>query len=139
MLGNKLQSSGKLSCFIDPNYMEEELYIRGNVVIWSEGLVYSDDSNSRKTICAFSSNYPIKHALWCKFLSEKPLLSNTENNSKTDKLECVCIIDSQNIRAFTRTNEDFISTLPFQVSQVWSTKYGILIEKQFHGIPQNAF
>lgn len=130
---------GKLNCNIDMDYMEEELYIRGNVVIWSQGLVYGEDfDNIRKTICSYSSNFPVKQALWCTFFSDGPLLTNTDTNVKSnhssdDKIECVCIIDAENIRAFTKNNDDFITALPFKVAKIWNTRYGILLEKDSNG------
>lgn len=117
------------------DYMEEELFIRGNVVIWSQGLVYGDDvANTRKTICSYSSNFPIKQALWCNFFSDGPLLTNIESHIKTnkvtnEKMNCVCMIDAESLRAFTKNNDDFVTALPFKVSKIWNTKYGILLER----------
>ncbi|KAK9722576.1 hypothetical protein QE152_g19639 [Popillia japonica] len=59
------------------NFMEEELYIKGNIVIWSKGLSYNKDEDStRETVCTYSSTYPVKHALWCTFYCERPIIEN---------------------------------------------------------------
>lgn len=121
--------------------MEEELYVRGNIVVWSKGLVYdTDEDNSRATICCYSSLYLIKHALWCDFYCEMPLLDENTCDvpNKVDEpagkvLHCVCIVDAQNMKVFTHDNEDFISTLPFQVKKIWNTKFGVFLEKEFDG------
>lgn len=120
--------------------MEEELYVKGNTVIWSKGLVNNSDSfdNARVTVCSYSSQFPVKHALWCTFYNERPSFNSAWSNigNNIDKplgnaMPAVCIVDSQNIRVFTVDSEDFISSVPFQVSKAWNTKYGIFLEKEF--------
>lgn len=120
---------------LDLNFMEEELYVKGNVVIWSKRLVNNSDSfdNAGVTVCSYSSQFPIKHALWCTFYNERPSFDKTIDRPLGDSLSALCIVDSQNIRIFTADSEDFISSVPFQVSKVWNTKYGVLLEKEFEG------
>ncbi|XP_017782212.1 PREDICTED: anaphase-promoting complex subunit 1 [Nicrophorus vespilloides] len=117
-------------------YMEEELYVKGNLVVWTKGLSYNLYENARTTICSYSSVHPVKHATWSTFYCERPEFKSMENMENKDDvplgdaLHCVCIVDSQNLRVYTMDSEDFITTLPFQVLKVWNTKFGILLEKE---------
>lgn len=122
--------------------MEEELYVKGNVVVWSRGLFNSsnDGDDANTTVCCYSSHYPIKHALWCTFHVEHPNydreqfnIENMDDKPNGAPLSAVCIVDTQNITVYTEDSEDFINTLPFQVANVWNSKFGILLEKQSEG------
>lgn len=130
----------KIDTKLDLGYMEEELYIKGNVVIWSKGLISNDFDHTRVTVCSYSSQFPIRHALWCTFHSERPILNaslsnidSAEEKHNENPLPAVCIVDSQNIKVFTADNEDFISSVPFKIGKVWNTRFGILLEKENEG------
>ncbi|XP_026165257.1 anaphase-promoting complex subunit 1 isoform X2 [Mastacembelus armatus] len=98
---------------------EEELYTAGNVVVWSQGS-RTQASNVYK---AFTVDSPVQQALWCNFAV--PL------NKKDEEVEqTVCIVQSSCINVHTITGKDFISPLPFQVSNVWATKFGLLLERK---------
>lgn len=120
--------------------MEEELYVKGNIVIWSKSLVNNSDAfdNARVTVCSYSSQFPIMHALWCTFYNERPNfnrpwcnIENTIDKPLGSPMPSLCIVDSQNIRVFTTDSDYFISSVPFQVAKVWNIKYGIFLEKEF--------
>lgn len=123
------------------NFMEEELYIKGNIVIWSKGLSYNKDEDStRETVCTYSSTYPVKHALWCTFYCERPIIENPlvapelkPDEPTADPISCVAIIDGQNLKVFTVDNEDFLTALPFNVKSVWNIKFGVLLERDISG------
>lgn len=51
----------------------------------------------------------------------------------------ICIIDSTSLRVFTEKGEDFVTSLQFQIKSAWSTKYGILLEKEAMPKCQNSF
>ncbi|KRT80911.1 hypothetical protein AMK59_6226, partial [Oryctes borbonicus] len=129
--------SDPLNCKPTLNFMEEELYVKGNIVIWSKGLFYNKDEDStRETICTYSSTYAVKHALWCNFYCEKPVMENSlitaefkPDDPPAEPISCVTIIDGQNLKVFTVDNEDFLTALPFHVNRVWNIKYGILLER----------
>lgn len=119
--------------------MEDELYVKGNTVIWSRGIYNKCDSlpdNGRKIMCAFTSSLPIKHAIWCTFHCEHPtyesdlLQYDKEGAPNGTPMPSLCIIDGQNIKVFSEKGEDFITAIPFQIEKVWATRYGIFIEKQ---------
>ncbi|XP_053998022.1 anaphase-promoting complex subunit 1 [Hylaeus anthracinus] len=108
---------------------EEELYCSGKVAIHSKG-----NQTTQVLQTTYTCETDIKHALWCKFHTSVPDHSlkakdfeSEESNDKT--VECICLIDSYTLKVFTETGEDYVSSLQFQVSAVWSTKYGILLEK----------
>lgn len=140
----------KLKCKKDLCSIEEELYVKGSTAVWSKGLLSSKSSNrggtSRITLCSYTMENPIKHALWCTFYLVRPSFITMQDDihDKLDEpvgkaLPCICLIDSCNMRVFTANNEDFITSLPFQVSSVWSTKFGILIEKETSSSVNQSF
>ncbi|KAA8583561.1 hypothetical protein FQN60_014769 [Etheostoma spectabile] len=99
---------------------EEELYAAGTVVVWSQGS-RTQASNVYK---AFTVDSPVQQALWCTFAVPQ---------NKTDEEEVeqtVCIVQSSCVNVHTVTGKDFISPLPFQVSNVWATKFGLLLERK---------
>lgn len=120
--------------------MEEELYVKDNVVIWTKGLVSTGNTmqfdTSRVTICSYTSRYPIRFAQWCTFYCERPVFDNLNiDNNKLDEpsgtpMSSICIIDDQNMQVFTVDNEDFITTLPFRCSGLWTTRFGVILEKE---------
>lgn len=121
---------------IEGAYIEDELYIKGNLAIWTRGLNNCDNLlNGCKTICAYTTHLPIQHANWCTFYCEHPnydwnLPDNKQNTPTGTPVPALCIVDAHNIRVFTEKGEDFVSALPFQIEKMWSCKYGILLEKK---------
>ncbi|KAK1905988.1 Anaphase-promoting complex subunit 1 [Dissostichus eleginoides] len=91
---------------------EEELYTAGTVVVWSQGS-RTQASNVYK---AFTVDSPVQQALWCTF-------AVPHNKKDEEEVEqTVCIVQSSCVNVHTITGKDFISPLPFQVSNVWATK-----------------
>uniref|UniRef100_A0A8C6NM56 Anaphase promoting complex subunit 1 n=1 Tax=Nothobranchius furzeri TaxID=105023 RepID=A0A8C6NM56_NOTFU len=97
---------------------EEELYAAGNVVVWSQG----SRTQASSVYKAFTVDSPVQQALWCNFA----VLQN--NNDEVE--QTICIVQSSCINVHTVTGKDFISPLPFQVSNVWATKFGLLLERK---------
>ncbi|KAG5893112.1 hypothetical protein JTB14_019316 [Gonioctena quinquepunctata] len=130
----------------DPTHLEDELYVRGNTVIWSQGLVNNSDDldNGRKTICCYTFPSPVQQALWCTFYCERPVFEeNLLDQAKTDEptgtpIEAVCITDSHCIKAYTPKGEDYTVAVPFGVSKLWNTKFGIFIEKEQGSFPKES-
>uniref|UniRef100_A0A8C9YH22 Anaphase-promoting complex subunit 1 n=1 Tax=Sander lucioperca TaxID=283035 RepID=A0A8C9YH22_SANLU len=99
---------------------EEELYAAGTVVVWSQGS-RTQASNVYK---AFTVDSPVQQALWCTF-------AVPQNKTEEEEVEqTVCIVQSSCVNVHTVTGKDFISPLPFQVSNVWATKFGLLLERK---------
>lgn len=128
--------------------MEEELYVKDRTAVWSKGIPSAVNTSpataQRLTICTFSTETPIKHALWCTFYLEWPAFIAEEVWNRPDEpsgeaLPSVCLIDSTSLRAFTEKGEDFRSGLPFQISGAWNTKYGLMLERQVSDASQHSF
>uniref|UniRef100_A0AAQ5XJU4 Anaphase-promoting complex subunit 1 n=1 Tax=Amphiprion ocellaris TaxID=80972 RepID=A0AAQ5XJU4_AMPOC len=99
---------------------EEELYAAGNVVVWSQG----SRTQASSVYKAFTVDSPVQQALWCNF-------AVPHNKKDEEELEhTVCIVQSSCVNVHTVTGKDFISPLPFQVSDVWATKFGLLLERK---------
>ncbi|XP_068597126.1 anaphase-promoting complex subunit 1 [Brachionichthys hirsutus] len=99
---------------------EEELYTAGTVVIWSQGS-RTQASNVYK---AFTVDSPVHQALWCNFAVPH------DKKDEEEVEQTVCIIQSSCVNVHTVGGKDFISPLPFQVSDVWATKFGLLLERK---------
>ncbi|XP_061600875.1 anaphase-promoting complex subunit 1 isoform X1 [Cololabis saira] len=99
--------------------LEEELYAAGNVVVWSKG----SRTQGSSVYKAFTVDSAVQQALWCDFAVPK--------NTDEEEIEhTVCIVQSTCVNVHTVTGKDFISPLPFQVSNVWATKFGLLLERK---------
>lgn len=91
--------------------------------------------HAKATICAYTSQHPIKQAIWCTFHDQRPVLSAEREGQhiSENKIAAVCVVDAESLRVFTADNEDFIDSVPFSVGHLWNTKYGIFLEKQRDG------
>ncbi|XP_076016530.1 anaphase-promoting complex subunit 1 isoform X2 [Genypterus blacodes] len=99
---------------------EEELYTAGNVVVWSKGSRLQGSSVYK----AFTVDSPVQQALWCNF-------AVPQNKNDEEQVEqTVCVVQSNCVNVHTVTGKDFISPLPFQVSNLWATKFGLLLERK---------
>ncbi|XP_077273571.1 anaphase promoting complex subunit 1 isoform X1 [Temnothorax americanus] len=109
---------------------EEELYYSGKVAVHCKG-----NQTTRVLKATYTCETDIKHALWCTFHTSIPdhLTKSKEHEidgSSVDRsIECICLLDSYTLKVFTENGEDYVSALQFQVSAVWPTKYGIILEK----------
>uniref|UniRef100_A0A8C8E7G3 Anaphase-promoting complex subunit 1 n=1 Tax=Otus sunia TaxID=257818 RepID=A0A8C8E7G3_9STRI len=108
---------------------DEELYVASNMVIWSKG-----SKNQASTIYkAFTVDSPVLQALWCDFTLPQ------EKSEKADVEKCICILQNSCINVHSIEGKDYIAALPFQVANVWPTKYGLLFERSnsSHEVPQS--
>ncbi|XP_070511648.1 anaphase-promoting complex subunit 1 isoform X2 [Cardiocondyla obscurior] len=106
---------------------EEELYYSGKVAVHCKG-----NQATRVLKATYTCETDIEHALWCTFHTSIPedLIKSKETTHSIDKpIECICLLDSYTLKVYTESGEDYVSALQFQVSAVWSTKYGIILEK----------
>uniref|UniRef100_A0A672PRS3 Anaphase-promoting complex subunit 1 n=1 Tax=Sinocyclocheilus grahami TaxID=75366 RepID=A0A672PRS3_SINGR len=100
---------------------EEELYVAGNMVIWSRG----SKNQASYVYKAFTVDSPVQQALWCNFT-----VPQSKKNVKDVVEQTVCIVQSTCVNVHSMSGKDFMSPLPFQVSALWSTKFGLLLERK---------
>ncbi|KAI5108590.1 anaphase-promoting complex subunit 1 isoform X2, partial [Silurus meridionalis] len=100
---------------------EEELYVAGYMVIWSRGT----KSQASYVYKAFTVDSPVQQALWCNFT-----VPQSRKQEKDTVEQSVCIVQSTCVNVHSVSGKDFISPLPFQVSFLWPTKYGLLFERK---------
>uniref|UniRef100_A0A8C9U516 Anaphase-promoting complex subunit 1 n=1 Tax=Scleropages formosus TaxID=113540 RepID=A0A8C9U516_SCLFO len=100
---------------------EEELYAAGNMVIWSRG----SKNQASYVYKAFTVDSPVQQALWCNFTVPQNKKDGTEVVEQT-----VCIVQNTCVNVHSVSGKDFISPLPFQVSTLWPTKFGLLFERK---------
>ncbi|XP_026795079.3 anaphase-promoting complex subunit 1 isoform X1 [Pangasianodon hypophthalmus] len=100
---------------------EEELYVAGHMVIWSRGT----KSQASYVYKAFTVDSPVQQALWCNFI-----VPQSRKEEKDTVEQSVCIVQSTCVNVHSVSGKDFISPLPFQVSFLWPTKYGLLFERK---------
>ncbi|XP_023412805.2 anaphase-promoting complex subunit 1 isoform X4 [Loxodonta africana] len=102
---------------------DEELYVAGNMVIWSKG----SKSQALAVYKAFTVDSPVQQALWCDFIISQDKSEKAYSNDEVEK--CICILQSSCINMHSIEGKDYIASLPFQVANVWPTKYGLLFER----------
>ncbi|RXM27211.1 Anaphase-promoting complex subunit 1 [Acipenser ruthenus] len=102
---------------------EEELYVAGNMVIWTRG----SKNQASYVYKAFTVDSPVLQAVWCNF-------SVPQNKEmETEIIETVCIVQNTCVNIHSVNGKDFISPLPFQVASVWPSKFGLLFERSNPG------
>uniref|UniRef100_A0A8C8SU53 Anaphase-promoting complex subunit 1 n=1 Tax=Pelusios castaneus TaxID=367368 RepID=A0A8C8SU53_9SAUR len=111
---------------------DEELYVAGNMVIWSKG----SKSQASAVYKAFTVDSPVLQALWCDFTIPQEKSEKVDSNEEIVE-KCICILQSSCINVHSIEGKDYIASLPFQVANVWPTKYGLLFERSSssHEVP----
>ncbi|KAJ8248603.1 hypothetical protein GJAV_G00243760 [Gymnothorax javanicus] len=104
---------------------EEELYVTGNMVIWSRGSKHW----ASYVYKAFTVDSPVQQALWCNFA-----VSQDKRGEEDAVEQTVCIVQNTCVNVHSTSGKDFVSPLPFQVSALWPTKFGLLFERQNTGL-----
>ncbi|EGW04951.1 Anaphase-promoting complex subunit 1 [Cricetulus griseus] len=100
---------------------DEELYVAGNMVIWSKG----SKSQALAVYKAFTVDSTVQQ-------------DKSEKIHKSHEVEkCICILQSSCMNMHSVDGKDYIASLPFQVANVWATKYGLLFERSSssHEVP----
>uniref|UniRef100_A0A8I3ZYH1 Anaphase-promoting complex subunit 1 n=1 Tax=Callithrix jacchus TaxID=9483 RepID=A0A8I3ZYH1_CALJA len=113
---------------------DEELYVAGNMVIWSKG----SKSQALAVYKAFTVDSPVQQALWCDFIISQDKSEKAYSSHEIEK--CICILQSSCINMHSIEGKDYIASLPFQVANVWPTKYGLLFERSTssHEVPPGS-
>ncbi|KAK2520245.1 Anapc1 [Columba guinea] len=79
-----------------------------------------------------------QRALWCDFTIPQEKSDKAEVSSSDEIVEkCICILQNSCINVHSIEGKDYIAALPFQVANVWPTKYGLLFERSSssHEVP----
>ncbi|XP_041922218.1 anaphase-promoting complex subunit 1 isoform X2 [Alosa sapidissima] len=100
---------------------EEELYVAGNMVIWSRGT----KGQASCVYKAFTVDSTVQQALWCNFR-----VPQNKKSSKEIVEHTVCIAQDTCVNVHSVSGKDFIAPLPFQVSTLWPTMFGLLLERK---------
>lgn len=116
---------------------EEELYYRGHTAVWTRGGGGGGSRSDEGVLprIAFTCDTPIQHAFFCPrhfIVSTEPDRRKgaaAKKSTANDQLTGICLIDSTSMRVYLSTGEDYLTSLEFPVSSVWSTKFGILLAK----------
>ncbi|KAK7469621.1 hypothetical protein BaRGS_00036350 [Batillaria attramentaria] len=126
----------------DETWRDEELYIGGSTVVWSR----AGQDGVRSIIKTFTMDTPVLQALWSSFI-----LSSKETNSDLGSVsentgvrqKGVCVMESSMMTCFMEDGDQYNTVLPFQVSQVWQIKDGLLFERNLSpsqlSAPKNLF
>uniref|UniRef100_A0A8D2NNA4 Anaphase-promoting complex subunit 1 n=1 Tax=Zosterops lateralis melanops TaxID=1220523 RepID=A0A8D2NNA4_ZOSLA len=111
---------------------DEELYVASNMVIWSKG----SRSQASTVYKAFTVDSPILQALWCDFTVPQEKSEKADGDEEIVE-KCICILQNSCINVHSMEGKDYIAALPFQVANVWPTKYGLLFERSSssHEVP----
>lgn len=113
---------------------EEELYVKGHTAVWSKGII--SEEHVPPKIC-FTCETPIKFAFFCSpDFTKSELFVNNPKNTEENEVEVtdedftgICLIDNLSLKVYCNQGENYMTSLEFPVSNVWSTKFGILLEK----------
>lgn len=135
---------------------DHELYYKGYTAVWTQGV--SAENVVLPRTC-FTCDTPIRHAFFCppEFVREKALgkpvatPANASDGSTAREIPGVCLIgmfcnssqhhqantkhvvcfhsDSMAMHVYLSNGEHFLTSLEFAVSQVWTTRFGVLLEK----------
>lgn len=121
---------------------EHELYVKGCVAVWTKGVHEQSSQRNMPTMC-FTCQSPIRFAFFCPssfFTCPNPdkrkpdeqhrLGTLYANRSKTESFNFgICLIDAETLRIYSPCGEDYRTSFPFPVSNVFQTKYGLILEK----------
>lgn len=114
---------------------EQELYVKGSTAVWTKGMCEQNSDRPLPRVC-FTTDTPIQHAFFCSqnFIKSE----NPDKRKKTDYEHDddgqpefgICLIDATSLRVYLPTGEDYVTSLEFHVSRVWSTGQCILLERK---------
>ncbi|CAL1295257.1 unnamed protein product [Larinioides sclopetarius] len=109
---------------------EEEFYWNGKTVIWSK----SNGHGVRRVQKSFTMESNVLQVLWTEFRirSCKPRIVDSAiemEDTGHDALSGICIVENSALSVFATSGEDFTVTTPFQVLRAWTSKYGVILER----------
>lgn len=124
--------------FLNPTIVnsEDELYFKGNTAVWSRG-VHNTDQKATSETC-YTSEHPIQFAFFCsrEFLHDADSKIGCKSAAmkaavKDDgNVHGVALIDTMSIQVFATNGENLVSAIESPISNVWTTKFCVLLEKE---------
>ncbi|XP_049513491.1 anaphase-promoting complex subunit 1 [Dermacentor silvarum] len=131
----KLRESSSMD---DDSDGEEELYASADTVVWSK----SNGGDVRTVLRTFNISGKIQDALWCDFMvtdyKARHLVGSPSASEPETRVPCVCLFEASSgtLHCFSRSGEDYTRSVPFIVSRLWPTRYGLLIERRSREVAQ---
>ncbi|KAK7104440.1 anaphase-promoting complex subunit 1-like [Littorina saxatilis] len=112
------------------NLRDEELYISGQTVVWSR----TGQDGVRSVIKTFTMDTAVLQCLWTTFIlsgsEASPETTVPDKSGGHDMAQSgVCVIESNVLTFFVEEGGEYSAVLPFQVSQTWPIKNGLLFER----------
>ncbi|GFQ73525.1 anaphase-promoting complex subunit 1 [Trichonephila clavata] len=109
---------------------EEEFYWNGKTVIWSK----SSGHGVKKVQKSFTMENNVLQVLWTEFRirSCKPRIMDAVIEMETENHEAlcgVCVVENSAVSVFATNGEDYIVSTPFEVLRAWTSRYGIIFER----------
>ncbi|GFS60501.1 anaphase-promoting complex subunit 1 [Trichonephila inaurata madagascariensis] len=109
---------------------EEEFYWNGKTVIWSK----SSGHGVKKVQKSFTMENNVLQVLWTEFRirSCKPRIMDAVIEMETENHEAlcgVCVVENSAVSVFSTNGEDYIVSTPFEVLRAWTSRYGIIFER----------
>lgn len=111
---------------IDSADHDEELYVRGQTVIWSAG-----DAARRIVRKVYRVDSPVLQTLWC-CLPEPPAFSDEVTSSESET-RTLCVVEETVLTLFAASGAIFSVPLPFKTERVFAMDEGLLILREENG------
>lgn len=71
--------------------------------------------------------------MWFKFDENRnrPACANVPNSDKLagQKIPSLCIVEKSKVTIHSKSGDEFICAVPYEIHKVWSTKFGLIFEK----------
>nr|XP_022333509.1 anaphase-promoting complex subunit 1-like [Crassostrea virginica]XP_022333510.1 anaphase-promoting complex subunit 1-like [Crassostrea virginica] len=127
---NKYTSNEEEGC-------DEELYVNGNTVIWSNG----GQGGTQQVLKTFTMDTPVLQALWFDFIL--PTTETVPDVSGSLDIEGelqtgVCVVELGSVSCFCQSGKEYSMALPFQIASVWKMKNGLLFERAVSAAESNS-
>lgn len=119
--------------FLNPTVVnsEDELYFKGHTAVWSRG-IQNNEQKASSEIC-YTSEHPIQFAFFCSknFLNADFKIGDktTYQNEEDGNVHGVALIDTMSIQVFATNGENLVAAIESPMSNIWTTKFCVLIEK----------
>lgn len=137
---NQIQTTAQVDIALCSHDDEHELYVKGCVAVWTKGVFDAMPHRMPKT--CFTCDSPIRYAFFCSrnfFICENPDKRESHKQNRLLYVEDdakehidnfgICLIDSETLRVYSPCGTDFRTSFPFPVSNVFQSKFGLLLEK----------